>query len=125
MRPVESAIRASLHPPADLRTPAQGARFTFQEMNTDGIVLLLGAKRAHTALDWECLEGIPDYLRGKGWMKIGTKFEVNGEAHTLDIYLKACIKRATAGWVAALLEAAGIVEISRNRPAELRLRSGF
>jgi hypothetical protein len=61
------------------------------------------------------------FLGGKGWVEIGSRYEVGGKVGTLDGYLKRCVKRATAGWVAALLEAAGLVEVVRSRPAKVRL----
>jgi hypothetical protein len=87
-----------------------------------GIVLLLGEQEAWTPLSWECLEGIPLFLAGRDWVEIGTRFETRPDLSTLDGYLKRCLKRATAGWVAAVLERAGVVEIDRGRPARVRLR---
>lgn len=40
---------------------------------------------------------------------------------TLDGYLKEHVDRLTAGWVAALLEKAGVAVIERSRPAYLRV----
>lgn len=56
-------------------------------------------------------------------VEIGTTYDVQGRPGTLDVYLKNHVKRATAGWVAALLEAARVVEIDRSRPAKVRLLS--
>ena len=56
---------------------------------------------------------------------IGSKFDVGSDIGTLDAYLKGCFKRATAAWVAAVLESAGVIEIRLTRPAEVRLRPGF
>ena len=56
------------------------------------------------------------------WVPIGSKYETTADARTLDGYLKGYMKRATAGWVAAVLERAGVIEIDRSRPARVRLR---
>jgi len=39
----------------------------------------------------------------------------------LDGYLKRCIKRQTANYVAVVLERAGVLELDRERPARVRL----
>jgi hypothetical protein len=88
-------------------------------------VLLLGVQRAWTPIRWSCLEGVPEFLRGRGWVPIGSVFAIEGSDDTLDGYLKTCLKRATAGWVAVVLERAGVVDIDRERPARVRLSGGF
>jgi hypothetical protein len=95
--------------------------FIVHELNTRGIVLLLGPKRAWTPLSWDCLEGIPGILHGRGWVRIGANRDVNGNPGTLDAYLKGCLKRQTADYVAVVLERAGIVELDRDAPARVRL----
>jgi hypothetical protein len=123
MGPVERAVRSTLAAGEELVTPAQGAPFVVERMDDAGIVLLLGRGRWPARLTWECIEGIAPYLAGRGWAPIGTTFETEGQAGTLDAYLKGCTKTATAGWVAAVLERAGVVEIDRSRPASVRLRT--
>ena len=125
MGPVTRAITSNIHPGDKLHTPAQGAEFEVTQIDGDGIVLLLGKKQAWTPLRWDCLEGVPVFLRGKGWVDIGSKFDTSADPSTLDGYLKNCIKRATAGWVAVVLERSGVVEIDRGRPARVRLSRSF
>jgi len=125
MGPVERAVRKAISSGDKLHTPAQGAEFEVAKVGGNGLVLLLGKKQAWTPLSWECLEGIPGFLRRKGWVDIGSKFDTSADPMTLDGYLKTCIKRATAGWVAVVLEQSGVIEIDRGRPARVRLRSAF
>lgn len=125
MGPVESAIRKNLRSSDRLGTPATGAPFEIAQIDSKGIVLLLGKQAAWTPIRWTCLEGIPEFLRGRGWTKIGSVYDTSADPTTLDGYMKHCIKRATAGWVAAVLEVAGVVEIDRGRPAKVRLSSAF
>lgn len=86
--PVESAIRGRIASGVTLATPMQDAPFVVERIDADGMVLLLGEKRAWTRLSWECLEGIVPFLRGRGWVKIGSKYDTRAEAGTLDDYLK-------------------------------------
>jgi hypothetical protein len=39
-------------------------------------------------------------------------------AGTLDAHLKQCLACATAGWVAVMLETAGVVHLDRTPPAK-------
>ena len=96
------------------------ARYT-----SDGLVLLLGEKEAWTPLPWRALEELPDYLQGRGWVLIGSVYSTGSQAGTLDEYLKRFLKRATAGWVAVVLEKAAVLEIDRSRPARVKLRAGW
>jgi hypothetical protein len=118
---VETAIRSHMQPGDRLPTPTGDATFVVHKLDADGLVLLLGAKKAWTPLSWECLEGTPDYLRGRGWVRVGANRDVNGNPGTLDGYLKIWIKRQVANYMAVVLERAGVVELDRDRPARVRL----
>lgn len=120
-RPVEKVIRASIAAGTRLPTPTGQATFIVAELNQEGMILLLGPKRTATFLNWDCLEGITGYLQGRGWVTIGANRDVNGNPGTLDGYLKSHIKRQVANYVAVVLERAGLVELSHDRPASLRL----
>lgn len=122
MGPVETAIRRLFTPPVTLRTCGQRRPFILRGFDRDGIVLELGQKRARTPLGWDCLEGIPAFLRGRGWIRAGGAHNVAGEPGTLDEYLKGCIKRDTARWLAVVLAQAGIIETNPGPPLQLRLR---
>jgi len=108
-----------------LCTAAQGSEFTVARLLPDHLVLLLGRTEAWTPLGWKCLEGVPDFLHGRDWVTIASRWDTSSDPGTLDGYLKCCIKRATAAYVAAVLNHAGVVEINRGRPAQARLRSAF
>lgn len=88
-------------------------------------MLLLGDKEAWTPLPWKALEEIPDLFRGRGWVDIGSVYAIEGTEGTLDAHLKRYIKRATAGWVAVVLESAEVLEIDRSRPARVRVAPGW
>jgi hypothetical protein len=120
--PVEQAIRAHLNEGQTLHTPTQGKAFSVARIDGDGVVLLLGPKQAWTRFTWECLEEVVPFLqRHSGEVDIGGRRDVAPNPGTLDEHLKGCIGRDTAGWVAAVLEEAGVVEVIRGRPARVRL----
>ena len=122
MGPIEKAIRGSCSDGMRLSTPTGRGEFSIARVDSKGIVLLLGAKEAWTPLPWSCIEGVGAFLAPREWVPIGSMYETTADARTLDGYLKGYMKRATAGWVAAVLERAGVIEIDRSRPARVRLR---
>jgi hypothetical protein len=119
---VEQAIRRRIAPGTRLPTPTDRAEFIVGALDADALILLLGPKRTRTPLTWSCLEGIPGFLRGQGWVRIGANRDVLGEPTALDGYLKRHIRRQTADYVAVVLEYAGVVVLNRERPARVRLR---
>jgi hypothetical protein len=122
MGPIEKAVRERVKAGDRLLTPSQSKPFTVETIDDAGVVLLLGEKRARTPIRWSVLEGVGTTLAGGGWMTIGSVYDTSAASGTLDAYLKRYINRATAGWVAALLERAGVVQIDRSRPSRVRLR---
>ncbi len=125
-RTVELAIRESIGTGQELQTPSRKKPFIVARLDGDGMVLLLGAKRAATRLTWSCLEGIVPFIQGHGGeVPIGGRHDVEGNPGTLDEWLKGCVNRTTAGWVAVVLETAGIVEILEVRPQRVRLTGAW
>ena len=104
-----------------MATPSGRGRFTVARYTADGFVLLLGEKQAWTPLPWQALEQVPDFLRGRGWVLIGSLYSTDATPGSLDEHLKTFLKRATAGWVAVVLEKAGVITVNRARPARIKL----
>ena len=113
--------------PSGRATPDPYGRWRVQSRSysSDGLVLLLGKKEAWTPLPWRALEEIPELLRGRGWIPIGSTYATEAVEGTLDGHLKKYLARATAGWVAVVLENAGVIEIDRSRPARVKLSHGW
>ena len=123
---VEVAMRNAVRPGMILHTPTHRKPFEVERLDSRGISLLLGKDRTRSVIPWQCLEGIPPYVHQKGGrVEIGGQYKVGARPGTLDAYLKAWVNRATAGWVAVVLETAGVLEITSDRPAQVRLLSGF
>lgn len=122
---VERAVRGTVSPGDLLVTPSGRGHFTVARYTTDGLVLLLGEKEAWTPLPWRALEEVPDFLRGRDWVLIGTVYSTDSQPGSLDEYLKRFLKRATAGWVAIVLERAAVITVDRSRPARVKLRPGW
>ena len=122
---VEDAVRISVSPGELLATPTGRGQFTVARYTSGGLTLLLGKKAAWTPLPWSAVEGIPEFLRGWGWVLVGGVNSTESQPGSLDDYLKTFPKRATAGWVAVVLERAGVLTIDRSRPIRIKLNSGW
>ena len=91
--------------------------FIVRELNARGVALLFGPKRTFTSLIWSCLEGIPELLRNRRRMRIGANRDRSGNPGTLDAYLKGCLKRQTADYVAVVLDRSYVPHV--NMTADL------
>lgn len=121
MGPVENAIRRAVREGDILTTPSKPEPFWVGRLNSRGITLELGKQRTPTLFTWQCLEGILPFLNEHGRVRInGSGKSTEIIPGTLDGYLKQQVNRVTAGWVAALMERAGLVNIERTRPAFVR-----
>jgi HEPN domain-containing protein len=123
--PIEAAIRARLTSGMVLTTPAREASFTIKTIDDAGLVLLLGSREWPTRLPWPAIEGIGPLLTGDAPIEVGGTYSVESRPGTLDHHLKQYVKTATAGWVAAVLEAAGVVVIDRRSPVTIRATPTF
>jgi hypothetical protein len=125
MGPAQIAIRGRVHEGDQLGTPAQSEPFWVARISADGIVLELGKKRTETFFPWACIEGVVPFLEQHGRVRInGSGKSQHIVQGTLDGYLKRHVNRLTAGWIAALLEKAGVVAIDRTRPAHVSAVAG-
>jgi hypothetical protein len=95
--------------------------FTVDTIDQSGVVLLFGQKQTPTLFTWEALESIRAHCLNSGWIVIGGRRDVHGEPGTLDGFVKQVVNRAAAGYIASLLEAAGIAELERSRPGRMRV----
>jgi hypothetical protein len=87
-----------------------------------GIIPELGQQRTTTFFPWQCLEAVTPFLLSQGRVPInGSGKSRSVVPGTLDGFLKSHVNRLTAGWVAAVLEKAGVIEIERTRPAYVKL----
>jgi hypothetical protein len=108
-----------------LSNVASSGHFAVARYTSEGLALLLGKKEAWTPLPWRAMEGVPEFLRGRGWVRVGGVYSTDSAAGSLDEYLKAYLNRATTDWVAVLLERAAVLAIDRSRPARVKLNSNW
>lgn len=105
-----------------LGTPARNKEFTVEHIAEAEIVLLIGKGR-ETTLPAECLNGIPNFLKGKDWVEIGAIHDYNCKPGSLEDYINNSKpeKTSVGNYVASILEHTGIVDIDRTLPSKVKL----
>jgi len=119
-------ITREIHSGMVLYTPVRRARFTIEPFETDKVIFLVGAK-TKIKIPRACWDGIPNFLRGKGWVMIGSRHDA-APSGTLEEYLdqwwsEGKSHASGASYVVPVLEHLGIVEVDHNLPSKVRLSS--
>ena len=120
--PVERAVRGRVAPGTTIHAVSRGSPFTVEKFDERGVVILPGGGRARTRLSWYCLEGMPAFLKDRGWVLVGRTSSSESDLGTLGEYLSTCGMGGSAYRVAAVLQAAGVVESEQTHPLRVRLR---
>jgi len=105
-----------------LVTPIRGKEFLIESISNNEVMLIIGSKW-RTPISANCLNGIPHFLKGKGWVEIGAIHDYASKPGTLEDYINNSKpkRRSTGNYVASVLEYAGIVKIDRKLPSKVRL----
>jgi len=107
-----------------LETPS-GKQFKVVHIDGEKVLIETGRKPTTLKIPASALEKSPNFLRGKGWVRIGSVHELSNET-SLDTFLKKFSHGTSlASYVAPLLELAEIAEIDRSRPAKIRLTTSY
>jgi len=115
-------VTKKLHLYEEFYTPSGRSKFKIYHINADR-VLIQTQRGSIITIPASCFDGTLNFLKGKGWVKIGAKHDIADEG-TLDEFLKRFTHgTSVASYVAPILERIGIVEIDRRRPAKIKLRS--
>jgi len=119
-------ITKEIHSGMILFTPVMRSRFTVDSVKADRLVFSVGSSR-RIPVPKACWDEIPNFLRGKDWVKIGQKHDV-AERGTFEEYLDTHqnpLQHTHPSWgsyVVPVLEHLKIVEVDHNRPSKVRLR---
>ena len=116
----QRCIRESIPEKRRLRTFSENEPFSVDRIDDDKVILLL-AQRHRTPIPWDVWEATVKFIASRGTIRVGGGYTVDGEPGTLDGFLKQHVNRAVSGWVAVVLEEAGLVHLNRNRPATVKL----
>lgn len=121
MENVEAMIRSKISTGKSYLTPSGRGSFHV-EFTGQNLVLYLGKQETLTKISWRWLSDSVESLAGKGWVEIGMTYSTDSAPGTFDAFWKHRIKRAVAGWIAVILEEAGLVDLSRAHPARIRVK---
>lgn len=108
-----------------LYTPVQNRQFTIKSVDAEKLVFFVGAK-TKIEVPKACWNGIPDFLKGRDWVRIGAKHECTRKVliGSLERYLDECPNKTSASagsYVASVLKHLKIVEVDHQRPSKVRL----
>lgn len=92
-------------------------------MDSSGIIVEVGASKSSIFIPETCLNGIPDFLRGKGWVEIGATHQPPPPPKgSLDEYLQDFTGNiSVASYVVPILERIKLVQVDRTSPSRVRL----
>jgi len=112
-------IRSSIQPGQKFRTPSKETPFSVKAIDTQHVTFSVGEK-SKIKVPATCWEGIPDYLRGRGWVRIGAVHDT-ADTSTLEAYLDRFVSSSSSSYVVPVLEHIGTVKVERSKPAKVRL----
>ncbi len=106
-------------------TPVRKVQFSIDAIDKDRLVFFVGAKSL-IPIPRTIWDEIPDFLRDKGWVRIGAKYDTASE-RTLQEYIDKHPSRGTqhssdANYVASVLEYLKIVDVIHSRPSKVKLK---
>ena len=117
---VMDRILSKISPGTVLITPSGRASFKVEHIDSEGVMLSVGSGWP-IHISKACWEGIPDFLRGRGWVLIGA---THGEpSHgSLDDYLQRYTHgTSVASYVVPILERVLLVQVDSSKPGKIRL----
>jgi len=101
-------------------TPSGHSTFKVEAVNRTGVRIRVGVGWP-IRIPAECWEGIPSFLRGKGWVIIGATHG-SPPPGSFDQYLQQFTHGVSvASYVTPILERIGIVKVNRKKPSKIRL----
>lgn len=106
-----------------LKTPSRKKEFTVSKVSEKGVSVLVGQTEIIITIPSSCFEGVPEFLREKGWMIIGAVHDVPFKG-SFERYVQSFTHGTSASsYVVPMLEKIGIIEVDRRRPSKIRLKT--
>lgn len=110
-----------------LYTPVRYKPFKLLKKQPEQIIFMV--KKTKIKVTKESLNGVPNFLKNKGWVKIGARHYALKKIRkgTLERYLRensATNKRSSQGsYVAPLLEHLNIIQVIHKKPSAIKLKT--
>ena len=114
-------VTSSVRDGVRYKTPSGSASFEIFHIDTNKVVIKIGRKGTLVTIPTQCFEDAPNYLRGKGWVKMYAD-QGRRREETFDDFVKKYVSRyKAASYIAAILEKSGIVKIDSQPPRRITL----
>lgn len=122
---VMDIILKKIKPGTFFKTPSLRAKFMVKEVDPRGVTFRVGKGGwLQIRVPSKCLNGVPDFLKGKGWVLIGARHDRPSPKGSFDEYLKRFVKPreiSAASYVVPILERILLVQVDTREPAKIRL----
>lgn len=113
-------IMDQILPGTVLKTPSERSSFRVESIDSGGVMMRVGAGWP-IYVPKDCWEGIPDFLRGRGWVLVGATHGTPPRG-SLDDYLQRFTHgTSSASYVVPILERILLVQVKRSKPSQIRL----
>ncbi len=111
-------IRNGIPDGTELHTPALKKPFTVFTDNCK-VTFHVGKNKTPIPVSEPYWESAVNFLRGRGWVEIGTRHQMDVKKNTFEEFLDGCGRKGHSSWasyVAPVLEKIGAARIDRETP---------
>lgn len=107
------------------RTPSGSAAFIVEKVAEDEVIFRVGTRRQlEITVSSDCLNGVPSFLKRKGWVLVGARHDESSPGGSFDEYLKRFAQPrgiSAASYVAPILQKILLIQVDTNGPHRIRL----
>ena len=117
---IYNKISDEVSPDALFQTPSRRSSFIYKKSSQSKVYLEVGDSRTKISIPSLCFDTLPEYLEGKGWVRIGATHGMPPQG-SIDEYLQQLTGGlSVASYVLPILEELDIIEFNSTRPMKAR-----
>ena len=105
-----------------LKTPSGRSSFKWVHSEPLSVILEVGSRKTLISIPASCFEELPNFLKGKGWVRIGATHGTPPQGSVDEFLQRYTSGTSVASYVIPIFEKAGYVEVLRERPMRVRWR---
>ena len=119
--PIMILISRHLRTGEVLKTPSGRASFKIYHIDPSKVTVHVGSKPHSIKIPAQCFEDVPNFLKRRGWVKIGATHQ-NTSEDTFDNFVKKyTYGTSAASYVVPILERCKVIRVDRKRPAKIQM----
>lgn len=107
-------------------TPVKRCQHRIDYENDEVLFFKEDKKKPFSKTPKICWDGIPEFLKNEGWVKIGARFGIapkgSFQEYIDQFHPQGKTSSSEANDIASILERLGVVEIDRKIPSRIRLK---